>query len=238
MERKQSKKVKSLRAAAKDNGVKQLQKQIQGIVSDQISFTKGLVPPHVVQSYQRIKRRFNFGTNFSGNITYGDLHQQFLVATSSTTAATYVDGWRIRKATVFARNNEADYSVQVQLTPNSADSTNNLFNNLPKTYAVESQSSANASIMVYKPSAISPVGQWHRTASANSSASVFAIATSSNGGSIDGNTILEIDFEVLLNTFGALTSYSLTGLTGLVVGSLYGSPLAGGLIPTLDVNHI
>jgi len=232
--------VKSLRAVGDANVEKELhliQKKLLNLSDDQFSVSKGLAPAYSPIKMVKMRRRFTFGTNFTGTITLADFYNQFLVATSATTAVCYIDGCLLKKLKIYCRNNEADYSCQVQLTPNGG-STDNVFATPPKTLAVESQSSALAEILTYIPRRNGPLGGYHGASATNSTSVMLSIATSSNGGSIDGNTVMDLEFEVMINIFGGLRSYSITGLSGLTVGALYGAAMVGGLIPTLDVNHI
>jgi len=243
MEQKRSKKVKSLRAAeGKKSPVnKQLQSSQQAPSMmpgpDRFRNYFGNAPSYSPMTIGRTKRRWICNTNFSGTIVMSDFHNQFLVATSSTTAACYVDCWRLRRFRVYARNNEADYSVQVEITPgNGGSADNNTIVYLPKVHAVESQSGARAAILDWTPSPFSPTGCWHRTSTTNPTGLQLSLSTSSGGGSIDANTLFEAEFEYLVNMVGSLTSYTISSLSGLTVGSLYGASIAGGLLAPLDVN--
>lgn len=241
MERKQSKKVKSLRATTVSGNSVNKQSStslVVPLIRDRMRTFQALIPAHSVNPVRRMKRRFTFGTNFSGNVIQSDGHDQFLVASSSTVAIPYVDVWRIKKLTVYVRNNEADYSCQVQITPSGSDISSNNIAVVPTMYAVESQSSARATCMEIIPSPVSPMGCWHRANATNNAGTLFAIATSSGGGSIDHNSLMDIEFEYILNLIGSPPAYSHTGLSGLSVGVMYGGPLAAGLIPVLDNNTI
>jgi len=209
---------------------------VLNLLQDEFTERKGIAPIYRSVPKQRVTRRFRFGTNFSGNFTLADGHAQFLVATGTTTAATYVDCWRMRKATFYLRNNEQDYSCQIQVTPSGSDTANNNVVGIPMTRALESQSSSEARILIWKPSRLSPAGMWHYTNTVSPTGIMFALACSSGGGSIDANSMMEIDFEYVTNTFGTLKAYTLTGLSALTVGSLYGASVCAGLLPVLDVN--
>lgn len=245
MERKQSKKVKALRASpvlenrvSKNSQKQAFESELNLMLSNRFRTFKGMAPAYSPMKIDRCIRRFGFTTNFSGTFVISDGHGQFLVGTSATTASTYIDMWRIRRLRVYCRNNEADYSCQVQITPSGNDGSNNYINGVVKTFAVESQSSALAQILEIKPGLNQPMGLWHKTNNINPSGPLFSIACSSGGGSIDNNSLLEIEFEYILNVFGAIQAYALTGLSGLTTGLLYGAALGGGLLPALDVNHI
>lgn len=243
MDRKRNAGAKQLRAVGQQKAVKKSEKQIIDAelmfrLETRMKTSTGQIPAYSPTIPHRCKRRFKCGTNFTGTVSLADFHSQFLVATSATTAQPYVDMWRLRKISVYARNNEADYAVQVQITPAGLDTSSNNLNSLVKEFVVESQSSAKARILTIVPGLNQPLGMWHRTSTVNSSGNQFAIGTSSNGGAIDGNTIFEFDFEYLLNFAGPQYGYSVTGLSGLTTGVLYASPIAGGLLTVLDVNTV
>lgn len=243
MDRKRNAGAKQLRAVGQQKSVKKSEKQLVDSeimlrLETRMRTYSDLVPAYSPTTPHRCVRRFKTGTNFTGTVTLGDFHSQFLVATSATTAQPYVDMWRLRKIRIHCRNNEADYACQVQITPAGLDVSSNNLNSLVKEFAVESQSSAKARVLEIVPGLNQPLGMWHRTSTVNSSGNQFAIGTSSNGGAIDGNTIFEFFFEILLNFAGPQYGYSVTGLSGLTTGVLYGSPIAGGLLTVLDVNSV
>ena len=238
MDRKRSKKVMSLRAAGTKPVNKELlvlERRLRDLEGDSMQIHKGLAMPYVPDRKYRCKRRYIAGTNFSGTMTLAEGNQQFLVATSATAAVCYADIWRIRRIKCYCRNNEADYAAQVLLTPGGSD-TNNFLNGVPKHFAVESQSSAFAMVLDLKPGKNTPLGTWHKTNVTNSSTTILALQTSSNGGAIDGNTIFEIEYEFILNIAGSLTSFSYSGSSGLTTGLLYATAMFAGLIHPLDVN--
>lgn len=223
------------KAVTKSN-LHNFESELNLLLSNRMRTFKGSAASYSPMKIGRTTRRFVCATNFSGNFTIADGHAQFLVGTGSTTASTYVDVWRIRRLRVYARNNEADYPVQVEITPTGSDSNVNAINSIPKTFAVESQSSAQAMIMELKPGLNQPIGAWHRTNTVNSAGGLISIGTSTPSGAIDANTIFEIEFEYLLNIFGGIGSYALSGLSGLTVGVLYGAHVCAGLLAPLDVN--
>jgi len=198
-----------------------------------------LVPGYSPMHVQRKTSRWVFGgTNFTSNFQMSDGHNQFLVGTSTTTCSTYVDCWRIRRIRFYARNTEGGYPVQVVFTP-VAVSTDNFLVGVPINYALESQSVSEAVMMQITPGREDPMGMWHRTSTTNSSANLFQLGCSTSGGSgVDQNTIMEIDFEYLLNVNGGALAYALTGLSGISLATLYGNNLFGGLVLLLDQNIV
>lgn len=239
MDRKRSKKAKSLRATGEGsvkNELALLEKQVKRLMGDQFRMYKGLAPPYVPDRIYQCIRRYIAGSTFSAPMTQLEGHGQFAVATSATTSASWVDAWRIRRIRVYARNEEAGHAVQVNIVPIGIDTGSNNFNTVPKHYDVESQSTALAEILEIVPGENTPLGSWHRTNTVNSSGGVMLISTSSNGGTFDANTLFEIEYDFQPNVSGALTTYTASGFSGLTVGSLYCSPLCGGLLQPLDVN--
>lgn len=239
MERKQSKKVKALGASRQGKAVTKsnMDSEIARVLRTDYSYSKGIIPPMVSNPIHRRRVRWTFTTNFSGNVTQADFHNQFLVATTSTALNTYVDAWRVRRMRIYLRNNEGDYPVQCQFTLNNVDPTNNNASNDPqKSYFVQSQSTAFASILTIKPGLGDALGKWRLPQSGSSGSwSMFNIATSSGGGSIDPNSYFEVDFEFTLNLAGAPKTYTVTG-SGLTAGELYGASIAGGLIALETTN--
>jgi hypothetical protein len=241
MERKRSSKAKSLKAAGQQKSVNKsnlssFESELNILLSNRLRTFKGLASSYSPMKLARTTRRFVCDTNFTGTFLQSDGHGQFLTATSATTCATFVDMWRIRRIRVYARNNESDYPVQVTITPSGTDSNINAINSLVKIYAVESQSSASAMIMELKPGLNQLWGMWHKCITTASSSTILTIACSTPSGAIDANTIFEFDFEYLLNIVGGLQSYTVSGLSGLTVGTLYGSSACAGLLAPLDVN--
>lgn len=241
MDRKRSKKVKSLRAAGTqpvNKEINALNKRLQEQEQDTMVVYKGLAAPFVPDKVYKCVRRFTCTTNFTGSTTIGEGCQQFMVANSSTTCVSFVDIWRMKRIKVYARNNEQAYGVSVFVTPNGADTGDNFINSPPKHYCVESQSDSFAMVMDIKPCKNQPWGMWHRTSALNNSGTLFTLQTASGGSAIDNNTIFEIEYEFQLNTSGVLTGFSLSGLSGLTVGHLLGSPLFGGLLQLVGTNSI
>jgi hypothetical protein len=237
MEQMRSKKAKSLRAARRQPVNNKVVPEILGILDTQTSYLKGLAPPHTVMKIQKCTHRFALNGNFSANFQVADLFNQFLVATSSTTAVTYVDVVRIRRIKVWCRNNEQDYSCQVALTPAFINTSGDQagFKSVPKTYGVESQSSAYACVLDIKPGRLDALGNWYRSTT-NTSSNLFSLQTSAGGGAVDQNTMIDISFEYLVNLNGTVAAYTVSGLSSLTTGFMGGLPIFGGLGLLLDMN--
>jgi len=240
MEQQRSKKAKSLRAAGKksvNNEIAVLEKQVRELLGDQVRVMKGLAPAYVPDRVYKCVRRYIGGSTFSAPMTLLEGHGQFAVATSATTAVSWVDCWKINRIRVYARNDEGGHAIQVNVVPIGIDTGSNNFNTLPKHYDVESQSTSVAMILEIIPGKNSPLGSWHRTNTVNSSGGVLLISTSANGGgTLDANTLFEIEYGFQPNVSGGLTTYTSSGFSGLTIGALYTSPLCGGLLQPLDVN--
>jgi hypothetical protein len=235
MEQQRSKKAKSLRAAGR-KPVKNIDREINNILGPQVRYKTGLIKPHSSMKILEMKQRFALNGNFTSSFTMQDGHQRFLVATGTTTAISYADIWRIKEVKVFCRNNEQDASCQVAFTPSFSDPSNsNAINSVPKTYGLESQSSASAAILVYRPGRLDPMGLWHRTNNAVNT-NLFTVQTSASTGAVDQNTLIDITFEYVINLNGGNSPYTVTGLGSLIPGALGALPIFGGLGALLDMN--
>lgn len=203
-----------------------------------------LFPPayNAIPTY-RVKRRFVSAEDVAISSSQFQLrhgHNQFMVATDSSTLLPYAEMWRIRKISVWALN-YVDNATTVTIFPTGTDIDTNNFNDRERAFACSSRSEAEPGHMAIVPARDTPLGSWHKTSTVNSTGSLFVINVD-YGGASSGNwatVTLDIDFELVLNTFGLPQGYT-RSVTGATVGTLYGAdfPATSASLLLQSVNKI
>lgn len=118
--------------------------------------------PEIVQNpIQEVYRRYVCSAGVNGFITIYDLLNQFLFATSSTTAYSTVQAVRIKKIRVLSPITTQGTTTVVSLMPTGRDTTNNNFNSLNQQYTDSSTSIDVPAYLSLNPSVQTPFGSWH-----------------------------------------------------------------------------
>lgn len=174
----------------------------------------------------RVKRRFVSAeavaiSNLAFTLVRG--HNNFMVATDSTTLYPYVDMWRIRRISVWTIN-YVDNATTATIFPVGTDIDTNNFNDRERAFTCSSRSEAMPGHMSIVPARDTPLGSWHKTSNVNSTGNLF-IMNVDYGGASSGNwatVTLDLDFEIVLNTFGSAPGYT-RAVVGASVGTMYGA---------------
>jgi len=191
------------------------------------------------------RRRFRSAesVDISGGSTFTiqNGHQQFLVVTvASTTAACWVDCWRIRSLSFWVLNH-IENPCSLTVTPQSVDIDTNNFNDREASYSIISNSEAQPGAMKIVPSPYSPLGGWHKSSTVNTTGPLFLFQPAYGGASSgDWSTqIMDIEFEFVPHLVGTVGAYTTTVSTG-AVGTLGGKNVlvsATGMI-LQDINNL
>jgi len=193
-------------------------------------------------TYQCTRRFHSSGTVaiVSLGITLGSLHRQFSVVTvASTTAVCFVDCWRIRKVSIWALNADVDKTTTVSVYPVGIDSSDNMFADREQVYVCSSRSEAEPGHMAIVPARDMPMGAWHRTTTVNTSGNLFVINVDTAAASSGhyGTVTMDIEFDFVLNLFGAPQGYS-PATTSATLGTMGGQNITSGGSPAFIVDAV
>jgi len=181
--------------------------------------------PNMEVSSKILSRKILYGLSpntLSSNFTIEDGHCQFLTCTSSAlvsggTLYPQVDCWRIKKMKFYLINNEHSERVRLVFTPRGYD-TQNFLSDIDAGHIMVSQSDSIPSVFEYIPKPFHPIGMWHKTTTDNPTGNIFLLDCNSN---MDANSMIEIEYQYILNCTGAPHGYSVLSTSPTVVGTLY-----------------
>lgn len=181
-------------------------------------------PTFQVSKIVSLKRRFTTQAAISNAaFTINTGHNQFLVATTSILASSYVDCWRIKKVEAWSQATAVGTSGYVEIIPVFQDPGNNCVNDIATPYADNSSGTDIPAHVVWNPPKTSPSGMWHVTNTINGSANLF-LTTASSG------TVVDITFDVVLNIPFASSAYTVAIVAG-TAGTLYTKVIASNYSP-------
>jgi len=230
---------------ANGKGGKRKQGKQRSLLVTHLGKTSRFPPAFDACPSYRCRRRYvssetvDLSAGFAMTIGYG--HQQFLVVTvANTTAATWVDCWRIRAIHVWCINH-VENPTSVTIIPTATDLDSNSYNDRDASFTCSSTSEADPGYMVIIPADDCPMGGWHKTSTVNSSGSLFIFQPTYGGASSgDWSTVtMDIEFEFVPHLTGAVGGYTSSITTGALgtVGARTMLVSNTGLIPR-GVNNL
>ncbi len=176
-------------------------------------------------------------TNAAWNLSHG--HNQFCMATTTTALLPFVEMWRITKISIWVIN-YVDNGTTATLYPVGTDIDSNSYNDRERAFSCSSRSEAEPGAMAVIPSRSTPLGSWHKTSLVNSSGTLFVLNVD-YGGASSGNwatVTMDIEFEIVLNTFGLSPGYSRTVVGPASVGTMYGSDWPSSAVPAMLLQSV
>jgi hypothetical protein len=224
MDRKRSKKAKSLGAARKK------------IRSENPDAETHLVqrgpsePPdrNFIRTGVEVRRFTQNAAVANQGFTLANGHDQFLVVTNVTGAAVpYVDSWRLKFIDIWLVGNVDGSSSNLALSPTGGDSSN--MNNDPEQlFQMSARSPTEPVHMRIKCSAKRPLGSWHFTSTTGFASTLFQLNISTNTSANVLRATMDLTFETRKNLAGLPLGYgSMTSTTTL--GTMGGRSILSGM---------
>jgi len=187
--------------------------------------------PEIVQNpVRQVYRRFITASAVSGTIRIYDLLNQFLVATSSTTAYSVVSAVRIKKIRALAPITSQGTSTTLSIKPKGQEVSDNNFNSVPQQFTDTSTSIDVPAYISLSPSIETPFGSWHLNK--NVDGDLFTI-------NCPGGTTLDILFEYVDRnpSEGPLVPLYVRTSSTMSAGVCYCTPLGSATFIPVGVNY-
>jgi hypothetical protein len=169
-----------------------------------------------------IRRRYISAGTISLTFTQQMGHNQFLVATTSILANSYVESWRIKRIRVWATSDNSAEAF-CSIIPFSLDSVDNNFNDRAVKIEDATSSVDRPAFIELIPKPNTPIGAWHITSTVNTTGALFLMTASTN-------SIIDIDFDTIVNTIAGVTSYTVAIVAG-TAGRLYAIAPTTNMVP-------
>jgi hypothetical protein len=190
-------------------------------------------PPKLLTNgrFITVIRRFTAVGAVNGQFTIQSGINQFVVATTAALVNPYISMWRIKKVEIWSPSDPTNASNPGSFLLNTSGSIdpNNNFNTQPKNYEDTATGLDKPAHGIFKPTKIDPAGGLHRSDAVNTTQVLFGL-------SCTNSSIVDITFEICLNLFQGVFSYSAI-VAGAVAGTLYARIPITNLTPT-GVNAI
>lgn len=213
MDRKRSKKAKSLRAA-----------RVQPRLTNYVT-----VPTFEAQPLFRYTRRYIQNAQLSGDsFTIEDGHKSALVRTGTTSGVCIMDVWRIRRITFYLTGDAKTASI----TTVAADVSSNFVNSRERTMQLATLNDSQAVKGVWTSRGPSdPLFSWHHSSVVNVTGQLMIASTSSSSG-----LYMDVEFEGVPNYVGLPNGYVAVIGSGVNNGLLTTSAAFNAKMSNVGVN--
>lgn len=215
MDRKRSKKAKSLRAARPRQG------RLQNFVT---------LPVQNPVPVYRFSRRYQINSVAAAgdSFTIEDGHKSALVRTGTTSAVCIFDVWRIRKISMYLSGDNKTAS----LTAVASDVSSNFQNTRERTMQLATLNDSQSVRGVWTPeSPFDPLFAWHHTTTTNVAGQLMVLSTSSGTG-----LYIDIEFEGVPNFTGLPNGYVAVIGSGVNNGLLAVSAIFNSKLVPIGIN--